>query len=112
MMPTGFLLVGRTDRSVEETCALRAATRTRSAAKLTPQSELPVTCRERLQGAEADPTGLVLGDLDIGELVGRHQDATALLVLEGEDAEVGLQRVRDSLLDLLGRLAALQHELA
>src|SRR5919112_225047 len=111
MVPTGFLLVGRTGWSVEE--RLPGGRPDEPGLR---RNSLPwVSCLSLavdLQGAEADPSGLVLRDLDVRELVGRHEHPAALLVLEGEDAEVGLERVGNGLLDLLGGLAALQHELA
>src|SRR5690606_26912943 len=66
----------------------------------------------RASGDEADPTGLTLADLDVGQRVGRNDVHLALVVGEAQELGVGGEGVRDDLLDLGGGLRALEGELA
>src|SRR5437660_5532036 len=66
----------------------------------------------RSDGPEADATAFALRDLDVGELVGRDDDAAPLLVRQREGRGSRLERGLDRLLDLLGRLRRVDRQLA
>ncbi len=70
----------------------------------------PAADRSRL--AEPDPARIRAADLDVSDLAGRHQHLAALLVLQDEDAALGLQRGGQRCLDVLLRRAGLDHQLA
>src|SRR3712207_3824091 len=64
-----------------------------------------------LEAAETDLAVVGLGDLEVGDLVDRYDDAVTLLVHEAERPAVD-DRLVQRLGDLLGRLLDLDHELA
>src|SRR6266571_5863910 len=68
--------------------------------------------RSRLQGGEADPLAtVVLADLDVGELVGRHTDAAALGVHQPEHARVPGDDLIHRADHRVGRVVDFHHQL-
>src|SRR5262245_42404090 len=64
------------------------------------------------QRAETDLAHGRLADLEVGEPVGRDQDLGAVVVHQGQQLRLAGERVGHGTLDLLGRLPALQGDLA
>src|SRR5437763_282459 len=91
--------------SPSQSSASRSAERT---AALLPVAQ-GVACYAALRGGrsggrEADPPGVGLRDVDIGDQIRRHDYRAAPVVGELELPVDALQRAGDKLLDLFGRL--------
>lgn len=65
-----------------------------------------------LEGAETDSAGVRLGNLDVGELVGRDHHATTLLIVQCHRGGTIFERRVHDRLDLIGRLGALDGQLS